>query len=244
VARQIPHLRPVTLHQPPLRFPRKESEANKRRTSFVRVQQRWPFKSPALFLLFHKESHSSSAICAASNSSKQQQQVMQPAAYATNWQVLQSTCRIPQQQQLNLAQAFTIFQPFWWHIDHLQRQFRRWRRDLVPSQELLAPLHRQMSHANEDLDEEFEEFIEGPDSDPITIVTETPMAIAFSVNGESNIPSDGVDHQVSVAVLPFSAKISYIAIPRIDPRVFLQVTFFLQFWFASGFTNIIPPSAK
>jgi hypothetical protein len=74
---------------------------------------------------------------------------------------------------------------------------------------------------DEDLqDEEFEEFL---DSDPITIVTETPMAIFFSVNGESNIPSDGVDHQVSVAVLPFSAKISYVAIPRMDPRVFLQV---------------------
>jgi len=82
---------------------------------------------------------------------------------------------------------------------------------------------------NEELhDEEFEELIEGPDSDPITIVTETPMAISFSVNGESNIPSDGVDHQVSVAVLPFSAKISYIAIPRIEPRVFLQVTLFFS----------------
>lgn len=70
-------------------------------------------------------------------------------------------------------------------------------------------------------DEEFEEFIQP--SEPITIVTETPIAISFSVSGESNIPSDGVDHQVSVAVLPFSVKISYIAIPRIDPRVFLQV---------------------
>ena len=79
-------------------------------------------------------------------------------------------------------------------------------------------------------DEEFEELIGGPDSDPITIVTETPMAISFSVNGESNIPSDGIDHQVSVAVLPFSAKISYITIPRIEPRVFLQVTIF-QIWF-------------
>ncbi|KAF9550044.1 hypothetical protein CPC08DRAFT_768987 [Agrocybe pediades] len=55
-----------------------------------------------------------------------------------------------------------------------------------------------------------------------TIVSETPVAVSFAVQGESTIPSDGIDHQVSVAELPFSAKISYITIPRIDPRVFLQ----------------------
>jgi hypothetical protein len=64
----------------------------------------------------------------------------------------------------------------------------------------------------------------------ITIVTETPMAISFSVNGESNIPSDGVD---SVAVLPFSAKISYVAIPRMDPRVFLRSSARFRWHFVS-----------
>jgi hypothetical protein len=79
-------------------------------------------------------------------------------------------------------------------------------------------------HVPED-DDDFEE-LDGPCSitEPITVVSETPMAISFSVHGESTIPSDGVDHQVSVAVLPFQAKISYITIPRIDPRVFLQVS--------------------
>ena len=73
-------------------------------------------------------------------------------------------------------------------------------------------------------DDDFED-LEGPCAitEPTTVVSETPMAISFSVHGESTIPSDGVEHQVSVAVLPFQAKISYIAIPRIDPRVFLQV---------------------
>ena len=60
-------------------------------------------------------------------------------------------------------------------------------------------------------------------TEPTTVVSETPMAISFTVHGESTIPSDEVDHQVSVALLPFKAKISYVTIPRIDPRVFLQV---------------------
>jgi len=76
------------------------------------------------------------------------------------------------------------------------------------------------------------EDLEGPDAitGPITVVSETPMAISFSVHGESTIASDGVEHQVSVAVLPFQAKISYISTPRIDPRIFLQVKsyFFLN----------------
>ncbi|PPQ76385.1 hypothetical protein CVT24_007939 [Panaeolus cyanescens] len=73
-------------------------------------------------------------------------------------------------------------------------------------------------------DEDFEE-VEDPAAtitEPKTIVSETPIAIAYSVHGESTIPSDGIQHQVSIAVLPFQSKISYITIPRITPRVFLQ----------------------
>ena len=87
---------------------------------------------------------------------------------------------------------------------------------------------RELSNANDlplpEDDDDFED-LEGPGAitEPTTVVSETPMAISFSVHGESTIPSDGVEHQVSVAVLPFQAKISYISIPRIDPRVFLQV---------------------
>ena len=60
-------------------------------------------------------------------------------------------------------------------------------------------------------------------AEPTTVITETPLAISYSVEGESTIPSDGVAHQVSVAVLPFDAKISHVTIPRIEPRVYLQV---------------------
>lgn len=56
-----------------------------------------------------------------------------------------------------------------------------------------------------------------------TVVSETPVALSFSVQGESTIPSDGIEHQVSVAELTSAAKISYITIPRADARVYLQV---------------------
>ena len=93
---------------------------------------------------------------------------------------------------------------------------------------LMQAYERELSNANAVLlpedDDDFED-LEGPGAitEPTTVVSETPMAISFSVHGESTIPSDGVEHQASVAVLPFQAKISYISIPRIDPRVFLQV---------------------
>jgi len=61
-------------------------------------------------------------------------------------------------------------------------------------------------------------------TDPTTIVFETPIANSFTVPGKLTIPSDGDSHQVTVAVLPFTAKISYVVSPRIDPRVFLQVS--------------------
>ncbi|KAF9525788.1 hypothetical protein CPB83DRAFT_858888 [Crepidotus variabilis] len=72
-------------------------------------------------------------------------------------------------------------------------------------------------------EDDFEE-ISGPEpiAEPATVISETPIAVSFSVQGESTIPSDGIDHQVSVAVLSFTAKISYITIPRVDPRAFLQ----------------------
>ena len=61
-------------------------------------------------------------------------------------------------------------------------------------------------------------------TEPSSSVAETPIAISFSITGVFTIPSDGVEHQVSVAVLPFDATIFHVTTPRIDPRVYLQVT--------------------
>lgn len=55
------------------------------------------------------------------------------------------------------------------------------------------------------------------------MVTQTPMTLTYRVRGKSDISSDGKEHTVTIAILPFEAEIDYISIPRIDPRVFLEV---------------------
>ncbi|KAF8155336.1 hypothetical protein K438DRAFT_1687435 [Mycena galopus ATCC 62051] len=91
------------------------------------------------------------------------------------------------------------------------------------SQPPLLPVQDQ---ATDGLDLEAEDFedIDIPNAmaGPTTIVTETPLAISYAVEGATTVPSDGTVHQVSVAVLPFEAKISHICSPRVDPRVYLQ----------------------
>lgn len=98
--------------------------------------------------------------------------------------------------------------------------------------------------ASEDV-EEFEE-IELPKtiSEPTTVVMESPMAISFAVHGESTIPSDGVYHRVSVAVIPFEAQISYVTIPRIDPQVYLQVSCIKRLFSETGFDIVDSVKSK
>lgn len=76
--------------------------------------------------------------------------------------------------------------------------------------------------------DDFEEVLyeEGPsdnNTQPTVVVKETPLSMNFSVSETANIPSDGLGHQVTLAVIPFQTKISHITIPRIDPRIYLQV---------------------
>jgi len=72
-------------------------------------------------------------------------------------------------------------------------------------------------------DDSFEDVaVPGP-SESTTIVSESPLAISYGVTGKATIPSDGIAHQVSIAVLPFESKITHVTIPRIKPNVYLQV---------------------
>lgn len=73
-------------------------------------------------------------------------------------------------------------------------------------------------------EDNFEEVLL-PLSDAHTTVTETPLAMSFLVEGKCTIPSDGLEHQVVVGILPFDATISYVAVPRADPQLYLQVCF-------------------
>ena len=83
-------------------------------------------------------------------------------------------------------------------------------------------------------EEEAFEKVGGPAAflEPATVVSESPLAISYAVDGKSTIPSDGVAHQVSVAVLPFESKVTHVTIPRVQPNVYLQVSCLLLFPFA------------
>jgi hypothetical protein len=64
---------------------------------------------------------------------------------------------------------------------------------------------------------------EGGGSKARTVVSESPFSRTYRVDGKSSIPSDGRDHQVLIAVLPFDAKLSYVALPRVQTVAYMQV---------------------
>jgi uncharacterized protein (TIGR02231 family) len=61
-------------------------------------------------------------------------------------------------------------------------------------------------------------------AEPTTLVHESPLALTYHVEGASGVPSDGVPHQVSIAVLPFDAKIQHVTVPKVRPVAYLQAT--------------------
>jgi hypothetical protein len=60
-------------------------------------------------------------------------------------------------------------------------------------------------------------------SEPATVVSESPLSRTYRVAGNSTIPSDGREHQVLIAVLPFEAQLSYVALPRARTVAYMQV---------------------
>ncbi|KDQ59014.1 hypothetical protein JAAARDRAFT_127570 [Jaapia argillacea MUCL 33604] len=76
---------------------------------------------------------------------------------------------------------------------------------------------------DEDLISEFAELA-GPGAltEPTTIVNVSPLAISYRVEGKASIPSDGEAHQVSVAILPFDAKVTHVTVPRVSAVAYLQ----------------------
>ena len=55
-----------------------------------------------------------------------------------------------------------------------------------------------------------------------SVVHESPLALTYHVEGASGVPSDGVPHQVTIAVLPFEAKIQHVTVPKVRPVAYLQ----------------------
>ena len=79
----------------------------------------------------------------------------------------------------------------------------------------------QAVETDEDLEEEVLTTALG---EPTTLVHESPLALTYHVEGASGVPSDGVPHQVSVAVLPFEAEIMHVTVPKVRPIVYLQAS--------------------
>ena len=63
-----------------------------------------------------------------------------------------------------------------------------------------------------------------PFGEPTSVVHESPLALTYHVEGTSGVPSDGVPHQVTIAVLPFEAKIQHVTVPKVRPVAYLQAT--------------------
>lgn len=55
------------------------------------------------------------------------------------------------------------------------------------------------------------------------VVSKSPMAVNYTVDELTTIPSDGVSHKVLVASIPLEAAISHITTPRKSPLAYLQV---------------------
>jgi len=78
--------------------------------------------------------------------------------------------------------------------------------------------------AEQDSDVLEEEALTTALGEPTTVVHESPLALTYHVEGASGVPSDGVPHQVSVAVLPFEAKIMHVTVPKVRPIAYLQAS--------------------
>lgn len=76
-----------------------------------------------------------------------------------------------------------------------------------------------------DGDEDEEGTNYGDEERPAKLVNQTPMALTYTVQGKSSIPSDGKNHVVTIAVLSFETSIDYISVPKVEPRVYLQVNY-------------------
>ena len=60
--------------------------------------------------------------------------------------------------------------------------------------------------------------------EPVSVIHKSPLALTYHVEGASGVPSDGVPHQVSIAVLPFEAKTQHVTVPKVQPVAYLQAT--------------------
>ncbi|KAM5544764.1 hypothetical protein V8D89_001662, partial [Ganoderma adspersum] len=55
-----------------------------------------------------------------------------------------------------------------------------------------------------------------------SVLDKNPLSLAYRVEGRVSLPSDGVAHKVSIAVLGFSAALKYVCVPRKTSAAFIE----------------------
>ncbi|RPD54842.1 hypothetical protein L226DRAFT_616499 [Lentinus tigrinus ALCF2SS1-7] len=59
---------------------------------------------------------------------------------------------------------------------------------------------------------------------PPTTVDRNPLSLSYHVEGLVTLPSDGVPHKVSIAILDFTAELKYVCAPRKNTSAFIEGT--------------------
>ncbi|KAI0788235.1 hypothetical protein C8Q74DRAFT_1195353 [Fomes fomentarius] len=57
-----------------------------------------------------------------------------------------------------------------------------------------------------------------------TSVDRSPLSLAYRVEGKVSLPTDGLAHKVSIAVLEFSAELKYVCVPNKTTSAFIEGT--------------------
>ena len=55
-----------------------------------------------------------------------------------------------------------------------------------------------------------------------SVLDESPLSLAYRIEGKLSLPSDGFAHKVSIAVLDFSAGLKYVCVPRKTSAAFIE----------------------
>ena len=51
-----------------------------------------------------------------------------------------------------------------------------------------------------------------------------PLALAYRVEGDVTLASDGLAHRIAIATLPFPAELKYVCVPRLNTAVFIEAS--------------------
>ena len=79
------------------------------------------------------------------------------------------------------------------------------------------------------VEEDFEDIVESEADDDAgielpegSVLDKNPLSLAYRVEGKVSLPSDGIAHKVSIAVLGFSAALKYVCVPRKTTSAFIE----------------------